>query len=220
MRFNQRTIQPYRIWYQYLQEALNDKDFSNKINKEFYKDWNLTLVKKQTFNNWYTNHKHLFEVPDTQMKLYEKNKQTPNTLLVEIPINYTVVRIRKEIGTVLKNKIAKQPDRRFKIVSNRKHLQTAPFDYFLWSYQFRKSTNKSLHDIWDLVFDKINKRQKKYGVEKRMIKNLKMKRRLLTGAGANVDKTQSIVISRNIRKAKIILNNVCKGIFPGNYALK
>jgi hypothetical protein len=47
-----------------------------------------------------------------------------------------------------------------------------------------------------------------------------MKRRLLTGAGANVDKTQSIVISRNIRKAKIILNNVCKGIFPGNYALK
>jgi hypothetical protein len=219
MRFNQRTIQPYRIWYQYLQEALNDKDFSNKINKEFYKDWNLTLVKKQTFNNWYINHKHLFEVPDTQMKLYEKGKQTQNTLLVEIPINYTVVRIRKEIGTVLKNKIAKQPDRRFKIVSNRKHLQTAPFDYFLWSYQFRKSTNKTLHDIWDLVHKKIKTRQEKYRVEKRMIKNKKIKKRLLTGVGEKVDKTQSIVISRNILKAKNILNNVCKGIFPGNYAI-
>jgi len=219
MRFNQRTLQPYRIWYQYLQEALNDKDFSNKINKEFYRDWNLTLVKKQTFNNWYVNHKHLFEATDTQMKLYEKNKQSPNTLLVEIPVNYTVVRIRKEIGTILKNKIAKQPNRRFKIESKRKHLQTAPFDYFLWSYQFRKSTDKTLHEIWDLVRSKIETRQKRYGVEKRMIKNKKMKKRLLTGVGAKVDKTQSIVISRNILKAKNILNNVCKGIFPGNYAI-
>jgi hypothetical protein len=219
MRLNQRTIQPYRIWYQYLQEALNDKDFSNKIDKKFYKDWNLILVKKQTFNHWYKNHKHLFETQDIQMKLYDNDKQTPNTLLVEIPVNYTVVRIRKEIGTVLKNKIAKQPNRRFKIQSNRKHLQTAPFDYFLWSYQFRKSTDKTLHEIWDLVSKKIKDRQRKYGVEKRMIKIKTMKRRLLSGVGEKVDKTQSIVISRNILKAKNILNNVCKGIFPGNYAI-
>jgi hypothetical protein len=46
-----------------------------------------------------------------------------------------------------------------------------------------------------------------------------MKKRLLTGIGEKVDKTQSIVISRNILKAKNILNNVCKGIFPGNYAI-
>ena len=52
MRFNQKTIQPYRIWYEYLQTALNDKDYSNKINQKYYKDWHLNLVKKLKFNQW------------------------------------------------------------------------------------------------------------------------------------------------------------------------
>ena len=59
MRFNQKTIQPYRIWYEYLQTALNDKDYSNKINQKYYKDWHLNLVKKLKFNQWYQTHKEL-----------------------------------------------------------------------------------------------------------------------------------------------------------------
>ena len=39
--------------------------------------------------------------------------------------------------------------------------------------------------------------------------------------GTPLDKTarnKAIIISRNINKAKKIMTNVCKGVFPGNYS--
>ena len=33
----------------------NDKDFKNKVNKNFYKDWHLNLVKTQKFDTWFNN---------------------------------------------------------------------------------------------------------------------------------------------------------------------
>jgi hypothetical protein len=221
MKLNQFTIQPYRIWYQYLQTALNDVDYSHKINKEYYKDWNLNLVKKITFNQWYQTHKDLFTDEDTtKIKIYD-GKKTPSTILVEIPIDYTVVKIRKEIGKILKGKIAKsQTNKRFKIQSNRP-LQTAPLDYYLWSFEYRQNTNKTLEEIWDLVDKKIKDRQKRYGIEKRLKKSKKMKKRLLASSFSNEDdKNKMILISKDIKKAKNILENVCKGIFPGDYAIK
>ena len=52
--------QPFRIWYQYLQTCLNDNDFKDKVNKNFYKDWHLNSVKTQKFDTWYKTHEHLF----------------------------------------------------------------------------------------------------------------------------------------------------------------
>ena len=34
MRLSNKEIQPYRIWFEYLQTALNDKNFTNKVNKK------------------------------------------------------------------------------------------------------------------------------------------------------------------------------------------
>ena len=51
MKLSNKEIQPYRIWYEYLQTALNNKSFSNKVNKNYYKDWHLNLVKKQNLIN-------------------------------------------------------------------------------------------------------------------------------------------------------------------------
>ena len=232
MKLNQFTIQPYRIWYEYLQTALNDGDYSNKINKEYYKDWNLNLVKKLTFNQWYQTHKDLFSEEDTsQIKVYD-GKKTPNTVLVEIPINYTVVRIRKEIGKVLHKKIAKtQTNKRFKIQSH-PSLQTAPLDYYLWSFQYRQNTDKTLEVIWGLVDKRIKDRQKRYGIEKRIKneldkkkKTIKIKKRFLASSASTKKELQdhnnkTILISKNIRKAKNILENVCKGVFPGDFAIR
>ena len=228
MRFNQKTIQPYRIWYEYLQTALNDKDYSNKINQKYYKDWHLNLVKKLKFNQWYQTHKELFTEEDTtKIKVYD-GKKTPNTILVEIPINFTVVRIRKEIGKVLHKKIAKtQLNKKFKIETNRP-LQTPPLDYFRWTYEFRKKfPNKLNEEIWDLVDEKQKDRQKRYGIEKRIKneldkkkKTIKIKKRFLASSGAEKGSlTKTILISKNIKKAKNILDNVCKGIFPGDYSV-
>jgi hypothetical protein len=48
-----------------------------------------------------------------------------------------------------------------------------------------------------------------------------MKKRLLASSFSNEDdKNKMILISKDIKKAKNILENVCKGIFPGDYAIK
>ena len=221
MKLSNKEIQPYRIWYEYLQTALNNKSFSNKVNKNYYKDWHLNLVKKQKFNQWIKSHEHLFTQSDnSEIKLFE-GKRTPNTLLVEIPVSFNVQRIQRDIGKAVKGKVAKtQANQRFKIQTNRP-LQTAPLDYFRWAYEYKQSGKLKLEEIWTKVNQKQIDRQKK--VAKRVERYLKTgkgirKRALSTGGFAKVDKNKAVLISRNIKKAQNILINVCKGVFPGNYS--
>jgi|TARA_B100001093_G_scaffold323809_1_gene308986 hypothetical protein len=223
MKLSNKEIQPYRIWYQYLQTALKDKKFSNKIDKNYYKDWHLNLVKKLTFNQWIKAHEHLFTQSDnTEIKLYE-GKRTPNTLLIEIPINFNVQRIQNEIGKAVKGKVAKtQSNKRFKIQTNRP-LQTAPLDYFLWAYEFKQSGVLKLKDIWKKVNEKVIDRQKKVAKRvdtfKKTGKGIRQ-RALTSGNELKSEKNKEVLISRNIKKAQNILTNVCKGIFPGEYSVR
>ena len=221
MKLSNKEIQPYRIWYEYLQTALNDKSFSNKVNKNFYKDWHLNLVKKQKFNQWIKSHEHLFTQSDkSEIKLFE-GKRTPNTILVEIPVSFNVQRIQREVGKAVKGRVAKtQSNIRFKIQTNRP-LQTAPLDYFRWAYEYKQSGKYKLEEIWEKVNQKQIDRQKK--VAKRVEKFLKTgkgirKRTLSGGLSEKVEKNKAILISRNIKKAQNILSNVCKGVFPGQYS--
>ena len=221
MKLSNKEIQPYRIWYEYLQTALNDKSFSNKVDKKYYKDWHLNLVKKQKFNQWIKSHEHLFTQSDnSEIKLFE-GKRTPNTLLVEIPVSFNVQRIQREVGKAVKGRVAKtQSNIRFKIQTNRP-LQTAPLDYFRWAYEYKQSGKLKLEEIWTKVNQKQIDRQKK--VAKRVEKFLKTgkgirKRTLSGGLSEKVEKNKAILISRNIKKAQNILSNVCKGVFPGQYS--
>ena len=221
MKLSNKEIQPYRIWYEYLQTALNNKSFSNKVNKNYYKDWHLNLVKKQKFNQWIKSHEHLFTQSDnSEIKLFE-GKRTPNTILVEIPVSFNVQRIQREVGKAVKGRVAKtQSNIRFKIQTNRP-LQTAPLDYFRWAYEYKQSGKYKLEEIWEKVNQKQIDRQKK--VAKRVEKFLKTgkgirKRTLSGGLSEKVEKNKAILISRNIKKAQNILSNVCKGVFPGQYS--
>ena len=221
MKLSNKEIQPYRIWYEYLQTALNDMEYANKVNTKYYKDWHLNLVKKLSFNKWIKTHEHLFtQTEDTEIKLFE-GKRTPNTILVEIPVSFNVQRIQKDIGKAVKGKVAKsQADKRFKIETNRP-LQTAPLDYFRYAYEYKQSGKLKLEEIWDKVNQKVTTRQNK--VEKRVEKYLKTgkgirKRTFSGGLATKVEKNKAVLISRNIKKAQNILSNVCKGIFPGNYS--
>ena len=220
MELSFKELQPYRIWFEYLQTALNDKELSKKIDRNYYKQWHLELIKEQTFNQWIKQHSKLFIDKPAEIKLYQ-GKKTPNTLLVEIPIALNVQEIQKGIGQAVKGMVAKpQVNQRYKIVVSRP-LQTMPLDHFHWAWQFKQKDKHTLDEIWGLVDDKQRERQKK--VKKRVAQYK------LTGKGirqrnlsaSNTDKVQknkSILISRNIKKAQKILDNVCRGIFPGSYA--
>jgi len=235
MKLNMKEIQPYRCWYEYLQHSLNDSELSKKVNKTYYKDWHLNQVKTKSFNQWIKTHEHLFVNKEVQsIKLFE-NKRTPNTVAVEIPINYTVQRIQNEIGKIVKGLVAKQQaSNRFKL-NIKRSFQSRHFDWFLWAYALHKKDKYTLDEIFDLLEAKQDKRQvkvKKRSNARNMIRNVPkgtqeyyQKKRsdgsIDTMAGTkrtSASRQNAVYISRNVAKARKILNNVCKGQFPGEYS--
>ena len=203
--------QPYRIWFDYLKTCLNDESLSKKVDRKFYKDWHLTSVKTQKFDTWYKTHEHLFTDTSTTMKISSGTKSS-NSILLEIPVNYSITKVQREVGKVLENKLNKRLSK-FTITSNRA-LILPPLDYFLYAWKLRYSNKDiKLAELWTKVQEYIQKRQGK--VSKLVCKG-KLRRRTL--ASGDTNERKAILISRNINKAQKILENVCKGIFTGNYA--
>ena len=106
------------------------------------------------------------------------------------------------------NKLNKRLSK-FTITSNRP-LVLPPLDYFLYAWKLKHSDKKlKLEEIWKKVNERIKQRQER--VSKLVGKGKLRKRALASG-------NKAIIISRNINKAQKILENVCKGIFTGNYS--
>ena len=231
--------QPFRIWYQYLQTCLNDEILSKKVDKKFYKDWNLKLISSQytlkkrkkvsgklekrfrkidyPFDKWIEKHEHLFVDLNTQMKISTGTKNL-NSVLVEIPINYSITKVQREVGKVLENKLNKSLSK-FRITSNRP-LILPPLDYFLyaWKIKHQSKTKLTLEDIWKKTFDFIESRANKKRILTMVEKGKFKKRRLEGQYYTKITRNRAILISRNISKAQRILENVCRGIFTGNYS--
>ena len=202
--------QPFRIWFDYLKTCLNN-ELDRKIDRKFYKDWHLTSVKTQKFDTWYKTHEHLFVDTTTQMKISSGTKSS-NSILLEVPLNYSITKVQREVGKVLENKLNKRLSK-FTITSNRA-LILPPLDYFLYAWKLRYSNKDiKLAELWTRVQEHIQKRQ---GKVSKLVKNRKLRSRALQSGDSNERK--AILISRNINKAQKILENVCKGIFTGNYA--
>ena len=236
MKLTFEERQPFRIWYQYLQTCLNDEILSKKVDKKFYKDWNLKLISSKytlkkrkkvsgklekrfrkvdyPFDKWIEKHEHLFVDLNTQMKISTGTKNL-NSVLVEIPINYSITKVQREVGKVLENKLNKSLSK-FRITSNRP-LILPPLDYFLYAWRLKNNEKKlTLEEIWEEVNLFIKQRQSK--VKKQVAKG-KFRSRFLMGTPMNKEaRNKSILISRNITKAQRILENVCRGIFTGNYS--
>ena len=81
-----------------------------------------------------------------------------------------------------------------------------------------------LEEIWGKVNEHIKKRQNKVVGKisiKKLVEQRKLRSRFLMGTPYNNQaRNKSVIINRNIKKAKRILDNVCKGVFPGNYSLE
>ena len=236
-----KEIQPYRCWYEYLQNVLNDSELSKKVNKTYYKDWHLNQVKTKTFNQWIKTHEHLFVNEEVQSIKLFKGQRRPNTVAVEIPINYTVQRIQNEIGKTVKGLVARQQvSNRFKL-NIKRSFQSKTFDWFLWAYELHSiklpsgKKKYSLDEVFDLVEEKQEKRQvkvKKRSNARNMQRNLPkgtqeyyQKKRydgthdLSAGTRrTSASRQNAVYILRNVAKARKILNNVCNGQFPGEYS--
>ena len=235
MKLTFKQLQPYRIWYEYLCICLEHKELRKKIDRQFYKSWDLSQLKSGKFDKWFKTHSHLFVEKKKEITLYN-GKRTPNTLLVAIPTNLTVEEIMKDIGKTVKGKVAQKHS---KYATTNPKIKTQALDYFRYCWVFRqkkkyqgKGSNLLIHQA---VNDLIKERQSSKRM-KTMLSKRKLKSRGLAGNYAQTDtddltlsksvtsdrqntkETTSILISRSINKADKILNNVCKGLFPGDYA--
>jgi len=208
-------LQPYRVWFDYLKTCLLDEKLNKKINKEYYKSWNLSEIKNSTFNKWFKTHSVLFTSKGT-IKIVSK-VSNPQAITIEIPTNFKIKEIQREIPKLLKDKVNKSISR-FILTHQRKNIKTIALDSFLIAWKFRqKNKDKRLEDIWELTNNKIDERQSKV---KTLLQKGKLRRRKLQGIGSGIKsfKNKSVIISRNILKASKILENVCKGNFPGEYS--
>jgi len=218
-------LQSYRVWFDYLKTCLLDEKLNKKIDKEYYKSWNLSEIKNSKFDKWFKTHSSLFTSKGT-IKIVSK-VSNPQAITIEIPTNFKIKEIQREIPKLLKDKVNKSTSR-FVLTHQRKHIKTIALDSFLIAWKFKqKNKDKRLEDIWELTNEEINKRQSKV---KTLLQKGKLRRRILMGVGSSnkefglksgkIQKLQnkSVMISKNILKASKILENVCNGSFPGEYS--
>ena len=223
MKFGE--LQPYRVWFDYLKTCLLDDKLNKKIDKEYYKSWNLSEIKNSTFNKWFKTHSGLFTSKGT-IKIVSKITNS-QAITIEIPTNFKIKEIQREIPKLLKDKVNK-PTSRFVLTHQRKHIKTIALDSFLITWKFKqKFKSYSNEEIWDLTDEEIEKRQKRVS---KLVKEGKLRRRKLQGIGSGKGQSKlnaksttsynnkSIIISRNINKTSKILLNVCMGKFPGEYS--
>ena len=223
MKFGE--LQPYRVWFDYLKTCLLDENLNKKIDREYYKSWNLNEVKNSKFDKWFKTHSSLFTSKGT-IKIVSK-VSNPQAITLEIPTNFKIKEIQREIPRILKDKVNKSTSRCV-LTHQRKHIKTIALDSFLIAWKFKqKNKDKRLEDIWELTNEEINKRQSKV---KTLLQKGKLRRRILMGVGSSnkefglksgkIQKLQnkSVMISKNILKASKILENVCNGSFPGEYS--
>ena len=202
-----------------------DEKLNKKIDKEYYKSWNLSEIKNSKFDKWFKTHSSLFTSKGT-IKIVSK-VSNPQAITIEIPTNFKIKEIQREIPRILKDKVNKSTSR-FVLTHQRKHIKTIALDSFLIAWKFKqKNKDKRLEDIWELTNEEINKRQSKV---KTLLQKGKLRRRILMGVGSSnkefglksgkIQKLQnkSVMISKNILKASKILENVCNGSFPGEYS--
>ena len=130
-----KEVQPYRVWFQFLQTCLNDKVLSKKIDREYYKNWSLNLVKTTKFDKWFKSHQHLF-VSKGKARVVSK-KTNDESILIEIPQFYPISKIQKELPQILKGKIIET-----KLTHNTRNINTPALDSFLYAYNFKKNILK------------------------------------------------------------------------------
>ena len=198
-------IQKFRLHFDYLKTCLEfPGDF--KIDKSKYIYWKLNLVSKYKFDKqWSQVGKNLFEKEIEQVKEVRTPKQSNTSTYIEVPNNTPTEYAIEKIRDILQSKISTKTNER---------LRPLELQIYLETFKLRKQ-NKQLLQVAKLLREKrlkIIKTHKSRALmkEERTVKFLDRK-------DMDYYVIQRIILRYNLH-AKRILENVSKGIFPGNYS--
>ena len=195
-RYRKASIkQNYRLWYNYLQIAL--EKYPKLVNKKYYAKWDISLIKQgMRFDTWYKDHNHLFV----------ENKK----ISILIPSSLTYNDAVKKVKELLKGKTDKTSE--FNITSKR--FRYLEIDDYLKCYKKRQQ-GKKLYDIGTLLEEEYLKKSEQYQKSKKLLQRKLLKKKI-EDMKNNYDAVISIVL-RKIRKSERIILNTAKGQFPGKY---
>ena len=204
-RVIESRIQKYRLHYDYLKTCL---DFPNnfKVDKSKYTHWKHNLVSKLKFNKWQSKiESDLFNEKIEQVKEVRKPRQSNTSTFIEapkdIPTEYSIEKIRD----ILQSKISTKTNER---------LRPLELQIYLETFKLRKQ-NKQLLQVAKLLREKRLKIIKTHKSRALMKEERTVK--FLDRRDMDYYVIQRIILRYNLH-AKRILENVSKGIFPGNYS--
>jgi len=187
--------QNYRVWYNYLQVAL--EKHSKEVNRNYYRKWGLNNIKKGLrFDSWWKDHKHLFV----------QNKKIQITISSSLSYNDAV----KKVKQLLKGKTDQHSE--FNITSKR--FRYLEIDDYLKCYKKRQQ-GKTLLTIGLLIEEEYLKKSEQYQKSTKMLQR-KILKKHSEEMKNNIDNINTIVL-RKIRKCEKIILNTAKGEFPGDY---
>jgi hypothetical protein len=93
----------YRIWFEFYKISLISTDpiiLKNlKKSDDFYSSWG--NVERTTFNDWWESHKHLFEEQSVSVVESSSDRNSQDSLLLEIPINQSTTVLMKKIRQLI-----------------------------------------------------------------------------------------------------------------------
>ena len=196
-------IQKYRLHYDYLKTCLEfPNDF--KVDKSKYTHWKLNLVSKYKFNQWWSKvGSGLFEKQIEQVQEVRTARQSNTSTFIEVPNDTPTEYAIEKIRDILQSKTSKKTNKR---------LRPLQLQIYLKTFRLRKEKH-SLLKVAELL------RQQRLKIMKTHKSRALMKdERTVRFFPKEMDYfTKQRIIIRFSKNAKTILQNVCKGTFPGQY---
>ena len=203
-RVIESRIQKYRLHYDYLKTCL---DFPNdfKVDKSKYTHWKLNLVSKLTFNKWWSKiGSDLFNKEIEQVKEVRTTRQSNTSTFIEVPKDIPKEYAIEKIRDILQLKTS---------IKTNERLRPLELQIYLETFKLRNQ-KKNLLEVAKLLREKRLKIMKTHKSRALMKDTRTVK--FLDRQTMDYYVIQRIILRYNLH-AKRILENVSKGIFPGQY---
>ncbi|MDC1331587.1 hypothetical protein N8286_00415 [bacterium] len=140
--------QHIRLWFECLQICHSDLQYSENLQRSigFYGEWgDVTKIK---FDDWWKDHKYLFE--EVMVKEVSKVSSTPNTITLSIPLNENVSTIIKDVKRLVEQK---QSDRLVELGEDQSNRKSKSLG--IAKYSFTQKEIKGLFHYQNLEMYKI-----------------------------------------------------------------
>lgn len=206
----------YRLWFEFYKLCCLSTEIRVIKNlertKDFYKSWG--DVRGVKFDDWWDKHQNLFTEPVVKVLDDLKNRQTDNSLIVEVPLNQSTSKIIESLKKLID--CEQKPNYRKKKVR------------FTKSYQLTKGSEPKLEKIRNIlnVYRDVYLPNRKPSIPKTLeltIKYYDKKKKMvlpdslkLTNHLSN-QKNVERNLGRWMKWGETIMMNVSNGEFPGKY---